>query len=124
MISKRVKRIAIWVALTFLANVLFILVSSNVDYRRVDKGKRPWFSVPLYSYEDGGSVVWTGVGYGLMSMHRISTADEQGVTGLTVGPVLEYWIPVWPFRNRENTRYAPVERKEDSLNQRMQRPDR
>jgi len=93
-----------------MALPLLSLIFSRVDYSRVENGKRPMFSVPTLAIPDGGSVRWYGLGYRLTVMHHIAeTSDADGrVTAYTVGPVLEYWIPVWPFRDRENTRRQPV----------------
>lgn len=87
---------------------LLTFVFSNVDYRRVDGGRRPLFSIPSVPIPDGGSVRWRGLGYDLISMHQLLPLDVERATGYTVGPVLEYWIAVWPFQNRENTRYEAI----------------
>lgn len=80
----------------------------QIDYYRVDQGGEPVFSWPTRASTDGGSQTYVGFGYGMYSKHTIASSDEGHISGHMVGPRLDYWIPVWPFQDRENIRFEPA----------------
>ena len=110
--SIRRNRVIIICAVVVVVLALLSLVLSHIDFLSVDEGKRPAFCISTTHFKDGGTVEWWGLGYRLTAKH--SLAERNGVEGYTVGPILEYWVAVWPFTNKQHTWFEPQTEQETS----------
>ncbi|MEN8123250.1 MAG: hypothetical protein ABFS35_23135 [Bacteroidota bacterium] len=93
--KKRTISIATAVLLGLIALGYFL---SRIDYNLVSDNKPPLFSFSLSSIKDGGTTVYQGLGYQIISWHKLSLADENK-QGYQVGTELIYFpfLRYWPF---------------------------
>jgi hypothetical protein len=81
---------------------LFIIwPMASWDYHKVASGQKPTFARYSGGYSDGGTLVWTGLGYQVEQRRRLHTPDNEP-WGYMVGPyryiyVLAAYPWFWSF---------------------------
>lgn len=92
------------IIITLIVAVLLIFsaVAARVDHGRLVRGERPLFALSTAEFKDGGTEVFIGLGYQLISWHRLAK-NEQDQSGYLVGTELAYFplFKYWPFITRD-----------------------
>jgi hypothetical protein len=82
----------------------FAFVAAHTDAALIHAGGVPVFSIPVEVYFDGGTTIYWGLGYRVISPPGIGAVkDSRGnmVMGYPQSPRagINYWVPVWPVLN-------------------------
>lgn len=92
--------LSIW---SFLFLIRFAF--SKIDYDRVDKNLTLIFAVPKFNYGDGGSTLYQGFGYSLLSKQS-KFYEKDGSRGRIFGPSIYFelnWL-FFPLNDKKNYR--------------------
>jgi hypothetical protein len=77
--------------------ILTAIVTSKIDYNQILKGNKPLFSFSIGYLKDGGTEVFLGLGYQLISWHQLESRVNNK-TGYLIGtelcyfPMFKYWL--------------------------------
>ena len=66
------------------------IITSRLDYSRIIDGKKPILSFSIASLKDGGTEVFLGFEYQVISWHQLTT-DDKNQNGYLVGEELFYF---------------------------------
>ena len=75
----------------FLCGLFFdVVITSKIDFNRINKNTNPIFSFPMDYIKDGGTKVYLGMGYQIISWHQlyIKTGNKPAYM---VGTELHYF---------------------------------
>jgi len=101
------KRLLIGFLVAYQVPILAIWLLAELDYSCLAVGAKPLFARSGGALLDGGTEVWNGVGYQVVSLHSIHVEGDR--YGHRVGPQRIIWAMaiypcLWPFIARGNTR--------------------
>lgn len=75
LMKKRIKIVLLIIGLVILLALIFFAI----DYSRVQKQEKPIFALKTNEANDGGTVIYTGIGYKIIDFNRLSGYTEMKI---------------------------------------------
>lgn len=73
-----------WFCIIFLVIILCFILFGAVDIERFQDGKKPFFIIKRSFLNDGGTTVYYGIGYQLISWRQMGK-NSEGISGDFIG---------------------------------------
>lgn len=84
---KKYKHILIYLIILFCLAITFHQVTYTLDKNAINNGDKPKFIIKSVSYKDGGTTIYYGLGYQIISWHKLEDREENNLDkqGFLVG---------------------------------------
>ena len=94
-----------------IVSFLDFYILPEVNFQRVNTGKKPILMFLEASYKDGGSKQFRGMSYRIFYHHAIQPFSEELQTiKYEIGPEISYLLHI-PFRNEESKKEVEIKER-------------